>query len=141
MSKQGGKTKTPNRLWIARKRRGLGQKQIAFLMGKTIDEVSRYERGVRMPELTALLAIEIVYGAPLRVLFKELYERMSAEIRHRIESQKSFGLTYARLLAESDEGTEYCGYEDILRLPILSQKERDRVRHHVTQVIKKLAEL
>jgi transcriptional regulator with XRE-family HTH domain len=47
MTLQGGKIKISNRLWKARKRRGLGQKQVAFLIGKTIGEVSRYERGVR----------------------------------------------------------------------------------------------
>jgi transcriptional regulator with XRE-family HTH domain len=142
MSAQGGKTKIQNRLWSARKRRGLGQKQIAVLMGKTIEEVSRYERGVRLPELLTLLSIEIAYGAPLRVLFKELYEQTLQNVRQRIEGRAGAGSVFADLLTETEKAAgDYCAYEELLKTAATSALERGRVRDHVTHLAKKLAGL
>src|SRR5205085_9867535 len=130
MSNEGGKIPFPNRLWRARKRCGLGQKQVAFLIEKTIDEVSRYERGLHLPELQTLLALEIVYGMPLRLLFRELYEQVRAQITERIESREALRPKYQALLENSDSEQEYCGYEEILKLPELSAIERDKIRRH-----------
>jgi transcriptional regulator with XRE-family HTH domain len=141
MAKQGGKTKIQNRLWRARKRCGLGQKQVAFLIGKTIDEVSRYERGARIPELRTIIALEIVYGTPLRILFKDLYGQILTEIRTRIDSRASLKELYAEFL-ENDTGLgEYCSYEGLLRAADLSDAERGKARDHVTRLAKKIAGL
>jgi transcriptional regulator with XRE-family HTH domain len=141
MRTKGGRVKKPNRLWLARKRRSLGQKQVAFLINKTIDEISRYERGVRLPELPSILALEIIFGAPLRILFKEFYDQVLAEVRQRIESSEALKATYAEFLPASEENGahEYCPYEDMLRMPNLSLVERGKVRDHVTRIAKKLA--
>src|SRR5436305_14746106 len=141
MSSEGGKNPFPNRLWRARKRQGLGQKQVAFLIEKTMDEVSRYERGLHLPELQTLLALEIVYGTPLRLLFRELYEQVRERIVERIDSREALRLKYQALLENSNPEQEYCGYEESLRLADLSAAERDKVRSHVTRVVKRLAEL
>jgi transcriptional regulator with XRE-family HTH domain len=142
MSLQGGKTKIANRLWKARKRRGLGQKQIAFLMGKSVGEVSRYERGVRLPELHTILAIEIAYGAPLRVLYKDLYKQVLKEICQRVETQAGAGSVYGELLAGTDLGTQhYCEYVEIFKISGSSSQEREQVRDHVVWLAKKLAGL
>lgn len=141
MRAKGGRGRKPNRLWLARKRRGLGQKQVAFLINKTIDEISRYERGVRLPELPSILALEIVYGAPMRILFKEFYDQVLAEVRQRIESSEALKATYAEILSVGEENAahEYCPYEDMLRMPNLSLIERGKVRDHITRTAKKLA--
>jgi len=142
MTKKGGGIRTPNRLWLARKRRGLGQKQVAFLIGKTIDEVSRYERGVRLPELLTLLSIEIVYGAPLRVLFKDLYEQTLENVHQRIEKRAGTGSIFTDLLAEIEKTTgNYCAYEELLKTAVTSAIDGSRVRDHVTHLAKKLAGL
>ena len=141
MSREGGKIKLPNRLWLARKRRGLGQKQIAFLIEKSIDEVSRYERGIHLPELQTLLALEIVYGTPLRLLFPELYEQVYSKVIDRIESRGTLRAKYQRLLENSEPEQEYCSYEEALQLPDLPQTERDKLRSHITRLAKWLAHL
>lgn len=142
MTLQGGKIKIPNRLWKARKRRGLSQKQVAFLIGKTIGEVSRYERGVRLPELQTILALEIAYGTPLRLLYEDLYEQVLKEVRQRIETSPVIGAIYGDLLAESDQGAgQYCAYEAMLKIAAASPAERGHVRDHVTRLAKKLAGL
>ena len=141
MSSEGGKISFSNRLWLARKRRGLGQKQVASLIDKTVDEVSRYERGIHLPELETLLALEIVYGTPLRLLFPELYEQVRARVTERIEGREVLRAKYQMLIENSDPDQEYCGYEEMLKLPAMSETERDKVRSHVTRMAKRLAGL
>ena len=140
MSSEGGKTSFPNRLWRARKRCGLGQKQVASLIDKTIDEVSRYERGIHLPELETLLALEIVYGTPLRLLFPELYQQVRARITERIGGREALRAKYQALLDNSDPEQEYCGYEEMLKLPALSEAERDKVRSHVIRIMKRMTD-
>jgi transcriptional regulator with XRE-family HTH domain len=142
MTLQGGRIKIQNRLWKARKRRGLAQKQVAFLIGKSIGEVSRYEKGVRLPELQTVLALEIVYGAPIRVLYGEQYEQTLTEILQRIKSGAGTGTIYANLLAQSAEATKhFCAYEDMFQIAAKSASELGHVRDHVTSLAKKLAGL
>jgi transcriptional regulator with XRE-family HTH domain len=140
MSSEGGKHPFPNQLWRARKRRGLGQKQVAYLIEKTTVAVSRYEHGIHLPDLQTLLALEIIYGTPLRLLFPELYEQIRAQIAGRIKSREALRLKYRDLL-ESDMEHEYCGYEEIFKLPHLPAPERDKARTHVTRLAKRLAGL
>src|SRR5262245_54590472 len=136
MRNEGGKIPFPNRLWRARKRRGLGQKQVAFLIEKSVDEVSRYERGIHLPELQTLLALEVVYGTPLRLLYHELYEQARTRIAERIENQEALRPKYQALLEHSDPEYEHCNYEEMLKLPNLPATERDKVRSHVTRLAK-----
>jgi hypothetical protein len=96
---------------------------------------------VRLPELPSILALEIIYGAPLRILFKEFYDQVLAEVRQRIETSEALKQAYVELLPASEENGayEYCPYEDILRMPNLSLVERGKVRDHVTRIAKELA--
>src|SRR5438105_9729363 len=81
-----GRNSIENRLWQTRKRRGLEQKQVAYLLNyHTADQVSRYELGTRLPTLETALLLEMIYSAPLRVLYKDLYERLQAEFKERLE--------------------------------------------------------
>lgn len=132
----GGKCKTQNRLWLSRKRRGLLQKQVAFILGNhTVDQVSRYEKGIRVPTLEVALALEIIYRVPLRLLFADLYREIQNEVRSKVESSPSlnrlvddFGVT------DKDNGQEFCTYQDVLHMPAASQQELERVRRHVVEL-------
>jgi transcriptional regulator with XRE-family HTH domain len=141
MRKQGGKTKIQNRLWLARKRRGLGQKQVAYLLDKTVDEISRYERGLRIPSLETVLGLEMIYGIPASMLFKDIYEQLQAKISARIPSQELLKAIYPEALAEGQLSGEYCSYQEILNLQSGSTQERAKVRDHITKLAKKLAGL
>ena len=141
MRRQGGKTKIQNRLWLARKRRGLGQKQVAYLLDKTVDEISRYERGLRIPSLETVLGLELIYGLPARLLFKDIYEQLQAEITARIPSQELLKAIYPETLTGGQLSGEYCSYQEILNLQSASGLERSKVRDHVTKLAKKLAGL
>lgn len=141
MSSEGGKNPFPNRLWRARRRRSLGQKQVAYLIEKKLNDVSRYERGLHLPELQTLLALEIVYGMPLRLLFPELYEQVRDRIKERIDDRDALRVKYQTLFENSGPEQEYCGYKERLKLPGLSTAEHDEVRSHVTHLAKRLAGL
>lgn len=141
MSKQGGKTKIQNRLWLARKRRGLGQKQVAYLLDKTVDEISRYERGLRIPSLETVLGLELIYGIPARVLFKDIYEQLHAKISAQIPNQELLKAIYPEALTAGQLSGEYCSYREIINLQPESALERSKVRDHITELAKKLAGL
>jgi len=65
----------PNYLRAHRKRAGLSQKDVAFLLGCRVGaKVSRYERFAREPTLRAAIACEIIFHAPVRELFAGIYE-------------------------------------------------------------------
>src|SRR5262245_24983210 len=98
MRKQGGKIKTRNRLWSARKRRNLRQKQVALLLGKTIQEISRYETGSRVPELYTLLALEVIYKKPLHTLFPETHKQVLKDLQSKLNRQEFLQTIYADLV-------------------------------------------
>jgi transcriptional regulator with XRE-family HTH domain len=78
--------KIRNYLWITRKKMGLAQKQVAFLLGhKSTTQLSRYERGTRIPSLKTALKLEIAYAKPLRLLFSELHDEVREDIQKRRE--------------------------------------------------------
>ena len=132
-------SKPHNQLWLARKRLGLGQKQVACLLNhKTTDQVSRYEKGERMPGLKLLLQFEIIYGIPPRVLYRDYYEQLQAEITRRAFSLQTLASAYALAPAEPKLFAEFCSYEEILQNPKLSQSENDRIRKHIITMMRRL---
>lgn len=73
-----------NYLRTHRKRAGLSQDEVAFLVGLSGgDKVSRYERRSRLPSLETVLACEALFGVPASELFAGLYEEIEEETRKR----------------------------------------------------------
>jgi transcriptional regulator with XRE-family HTH domain len=65
----------PNYLRTFRKRTGLSQEEVAFLLGcQSGNKASRYERRTRRPNLETILAYELVFGAPARELFAGIFD-------------------------------------------------------------------
>ena len=94
-SKGRKKIITRNKLWITRKRVGLSQKQLASLLDhKTADQVSRYERGSRIPTLLIALQLEIALRTPLKLLFPDLYEQLREEVRQKVQRHPLLTKTY-----------------------------------------------
>jgi transcriptional regulator with XRE-family HTH domain len=134
----GGNT-IENRLWQVRKRRGLEQKQVAYLLNHhTPDQVSRYELGTRLPTLETALLLEMIYGAPLRILYSDLYERLQAKMKERLERVPQLQDRLAEFLSD-DRVREYCPYHDLIQLGQPAQADMVRVRRHVTELAKRLA--
>jgi transcriptional regulator with XRE-family HTH domain len=79
-----------NYLRSYRKRAGLTQREVAFLLGcQNGAQVSRYEKRRRVPPLRTALACEAVFGAPVSDLFNGLHERAGEEIQKRLLELRS----------------------------------------------------
>lgn len=138
---RGGRTTIENRLWQYRKRRSLEQKQVAYLLNHhTGDQVSRYETGARLPPLETALLLEMIYGVPLRTLYKGLYERLQAELRSRLERVAQLHERLSEFLNE-DGLREYCAYRDQVLSAHPSPADLIKARRHVTELAKRMAYL
>jgi transcriptional regulator with XRE-family HTH domain len=74
----------PNYLRTNRKRFGLSQDEVAYLLGaESGAKVCRYERFVREPGLRAALACEAIFQRPVRELFAGLYAEIEREVAGR----------------------------------------------------------
>ncbi|TAM80981.1 MAG: hypothetical protein EPN47_13940 [Acidobacteria bacterium] len=70
-----------------RKRSGLSQEEVAFLIGAANGvNVARHEQLDRQPDLPTALAYEIIFRAPVRELFAGLYQKVEAEAIARARS-------------------------------------------------------
>lgn len=76
--------KLQNYLISHRKRCGLTQAEVAFLVGcKSSSRISHYEHNTRQPSLATALAFEVVCRVPTRQLFAGLYSRIEKEVADR----------------------------------------------------------
>ena len=74
----------PNYLRMHRKRMGLSQKDVAYLLGcRSGAKVSRYERFAREPTLRTAIACEAVFNTPIRKLFAGVYEEVERAVERR----------------------------------------------------------
>ena len=74
----------PYRLKSERKRSGLTQHELAYLVGlRTASAVSRLERGEREPEFRTALAYEIVFNRSGAELFPVVYEEVESLVLQR----------------------------------------------------------
>jgi transcriptional regulator with XRE-family HTH domain len=77
----------PNHLRAHRKRSGLSQDEVAFLLGAHSGaKVCRYERFIREPSLQTALAYEAVFQRPASKLFPGLYRKIEREVAARAEA-------------------------------------------------------
>ncbi len=78
--------KLENYLRTYRKRSGLSQDEVAFLLGcKGGTKVSRYESFKRKPNPETIFAYEVMFGAPARELFAGAYQKVEKKIHHRAQ--------------------------------------------------------
>ena len=74
----------PNYLRTNRKRLGLSQGEIAYLLGAGSGaKACRYERFARDPGLRTALAYEAIFQRPIRELFAGLYDEIEREVAER----------------------------------------------------------
>jgi len=79
--------KLGNYLKAYRKRSGLSQSEVAYLLGcKNGAQVSRYERRRHMAPLRTALAFQAALGAPVSELYAGTYESTAKEVRSRAQS-------------------------------------------------------
>ncbi len=74
-------TALPNYLLTHRKRSGLSQDEIAFLLGtESGTKISRYETGARTLNLETAFALQVVYGRAASDLFAGLFEEVEGNV-------------------------------------------------------------
>ena len=79
-------SRLPNYLKSYRKRAGLSQDEVAFLLGCTSGtKVSRYERFSRQPNWATAAACEVVFQAPMRELLAGAYAKVEDTIKQRAQ--------------------------------------------------------
>lgn len=77
----------PNYLRAHRKRLGLSQDDLAYLLGcRSGTKISRYERFRRKPNLDTVFAFEVIAGIPARKLFAGLYISAERDVVRRVEA-------------------------------------------------------
>src|SRR5437879_13516333 len=94
--------KLENYLRTYRKRSGLTQREVAFLVGcRNGAQVSRYEKRRRLPPLRTALGCEAAFGVPVSELFAGLREAAGQAVGERMLAQKS------KLEPGPDQGREH----------------------------------
>jgi transcriptional regulator with XRE-family HTH domain len=93
-------SKLPHYLRMYRRRAGLSQEDVAYLLGcHEGTKVCRYERYRRIPTLATALAFEVILGVPVRELFAGIYEKAECEVKRRV------GFLARRLITKPGRGT------------------------------------
>ena len=78
-----------NYLRTYRKRCGLSQSDVAFLLGCEYGtKVSRYERKSRIPITETLFALEIIFQAPAKDLYGGVYAQVEQQVIRRAKLLK-----------------------------------------------------
>ena len=80
-------TRLPNYLRSNRKRLGLSQDEVAFLLGtQSGAKVCRYEKFERIPSLETALALEAIFKKPVSELFAGLYAEIEDQVAGRAKA-------------------------------------------------------
>jgi transcriptional regulator with XRE-family HTH domain len=88
--------KLPNYIRVYRKRLGLSQNEVAFLLGwHNASQPSRYEHFSRMPMVRTALALSVILQVSVRELFSGEYQEVENSVRRQAQRLE------ARLTTES----------------------------------------
>lgn len=73
-----------NYIWKHRKRKRLGQKRIAYLLGHTCStQFSKWESGKILPSLENALKLAYILDVPVESLFGDLYSDLRRDVEKR----------------------------------------------------------
>ena len=125
------KQKHKNHLFLIRKKNALEQKQVALLLGhKTTDQISRYERGARLPNLKTALKLQIIYRLPIETLLHGYHEKCLDEIKN--QSEISGGKI--NLIADSTD-REICTYAELLKPLQINPSDMEKIGKHILELM------
>ncbi len=136
--KRQEKAPIKNQLALARQRRAIEQKQVAVLLGhKGIDQLSRYERGVKLPSLKAALKLGLIYKIPIRILLDGYLDACRVEMMR--QEEKLNNRAVSKITNPANE-TEFCTLEEKLESNQVMKADLDRVYSHAAHLVRKRAE-
>lgn len=87
----------PIYLLTLRKRWGLSQRELAFLLRTSAAMLSKMERLERQPTASVVLSAEMIFGTSPSDVFPSLYEKVEAKV------MKQAAILYERLEARQDK--------------------------------------
>ena len=91
----------PNYLRAQRRKSGLSQNEVAFLLGRMNGaQVSRYEKRRRLPSVETALACEVIFGVPVGELFAGVRDSIGKDIEKRRRELS------AKLQTKASKGSE-----------------------------------
>ncbi|MGI8467318.1 MAG: helix-turn-helix transcriptional regulator [Pyrinomonadaceae bacterium] len=135
------KQKYKNQLLLVRKKSGLEQKQVATLLGhKTADQISRYERGAKLPNLKTAIKLGIVYRLPIRVLFYGYYEACLDEIKKQETVLKNIEKGFNLSKNNFSDDVEFCPFAERLKPLNVKSDDLDKARSHIAELVRTRAE-
>ena len=83
-------SKLPNYLRVYRKRLGLSQNEVAFLLGwRNASQPSRYEHFSRVPALRTALALAVIFQVSVCELFSGEYQKVENAVRRQAQRLES----------------------------------------------------
>lgn len=127
-----------NRLAIVRRRKLLNQKQVSGLLGnKSNDQISRYERGVQVPNLKNALKLGRIYNIPIRVLLDGYYEACRKEI---IQESGSDKIGTVPISDDTENDLQFCTFEERLKRKKIDNDTLDQISAHAAKLIRRRAE-
>jgi len=68
---------------ILREEIGMEQRDLAFLLMSNAGNLSKIENGLRVPSLNIIISYHILFGAPLKMMFPDVYADQRAQIIER----------------------------------------------------------
>ncbi len=117
-----------NYLRTNRKQSGLTQHEVAFLLGcETSAQISRYEKGRRLPPLETALACEEIFGVPLAELFAGMRQSVGKDVAKRRLELKS----RLQALALKDSAAQINAY----KLRWLAGREHPAVANQISSAV------
>lgn len=133
------KQKHKNNLFLLRKKIGLEQKQVALFLGhKTTNQISRYERGTKLPNLKTALKLEIIYRLPVNILFYGYYADCLREITKQKEILSEDVLKFTNSASFGE--LEYCAFAEKLKPRHVSKSDLDKIGSHIAKLVRERAE-
>lgn len=133
-------TKTNNRLWQARHKAGLEEKQVAYLLGhKNVNQISRYERGVNTPSFKTALKLELILRVPVADLFPEHYQCCRAEIADRLAKLRLPETDDDQLERSAD--AHICTYANLPLQKKPTPGEINSARQHTINLMRRLGDV
>ena len=79
-------SQTHSGLRLARKRLGLSQKQLGFLLGEDQALIVRYEQGKRLPSVPSLIRLSLLFDVPIEHLIAATWTDQAEDLRALITS-------------------------------------------------------
>lgn len=135
------KRQVKNRLALFRRRRSLGAKQVATLLGhKSTVQLSHYENGFKVPNLKNALKLAAIYNIPIRLMLDGYYESCVSEVRNEERGRDILRKVNTPNPLDASIEFEPCALEEQLFSKDVLPRTIDKVRQHATYLIRLTAE-